>query len=73
MVDSSEQLIEKILDAHEMLGLDRFYGQVDWSGLPRALMEESLTRFATEIAPAVRRATVSDAACTVVPYQIREK
>ncbi len=62
MVGSSEELIEKILDAHAMLGLDRFYGQVDWGGLPRTLVEESITRFATEIAPVVRRATAPDAA-----------
>ena len=34
MIGSSEQLIEKILDAHEVLGLDRFLGQIDWGGLP---------------------------------------
>jgi hypothetical protein len=34
MIGSSEQLIEKILDAHQALGLDRFLGQIDWGGLP---------------------------------------
>ena len=29
MIGSTEQLIEKILDAHEVLGLDRFLGQID--------------------------------------------
>jgi hypothetical protein len=48
----------KILDAHALLGLDRFFGQVDRGGLPRELVEESVTRYATEIAPAAVRAAV---------------
>lgn len=56
MIGSSAQLIEKILDAHQVLGLDRFFGQIDWGGLPRALVEEAVSRYATEIAPAVRAA-----------------
>jgi alkanesulfonate monooxygenase SsuD/methylene tetrahydromethanopterin reductase-like flavin-dependent oxidoreductase (luciferase family) len=57
MIGSSEQLIEKILDAHEVLGLDRFLGQIDWGGLPRAAVEDSISRYAEQIAPAVRAAT----------------
>jgi alkanesulfonate monooxygenase SsuD/methylene tetrahydromethanopterin reductase-like flavin-dependent oxidoreductase (luciferase family) len=59
MIGSSEEITEKILDAHELLGIDRFFGQFDWGGLPRALVEDSLHRYATEIAPAVRAATGS--------------
>ena len=60
MIGSSDELTEKILDADRVLGgLDRFYGQVDWGGLPRPLVEASITRFATEIAPAVRTASAS--------------
>jgi alkanesulfonate monooxygenase SsuD/methylene tetrahydromethanopterin reductase-like flavin-dependent oxidoreductase (luciferase family) len=59
MVGSSEELIEKILDAHKVLGVDRFFGQIDWGGLPRRLVEESIYRYATEIAPAVREATAT--------------
>jgi hypothetical protein len=54
MIGSTEQLTEKILDAQQVLGLDRFFGQIDWGGLPKALVEESITRYATEMAPAVR-------------------
>jgi alkanesulfonate monooxygenase SsuD/methylene tetrahydromethanopterin reductase-like flavin-dependent oxidoreductase (luciferase family) len=54
MIGSSEQITEKILDARDMLGIDRFFGQFDWGGLPRGLIVESLHRYATEIAPAVR-------------------
>ena len=42
MIGSSEQLIEKILDAHEVLGLDRFLGQIDWGGLPRGAVSDSI-------------------------------
>lgn len=59
MIGSAEQLIEKILDAHEVLGLDRFLGQIDWGGLPRAAVEDSISRYAEQIAPAVRAATGS--------------
>jgi alkanesulfonate monooxygenase SsuD/methylene tetrahydromethanopterin reductase-like flavin-dependent oxidoreductase (luciferase family) len=54
MVGSSDQITEKILDARKLLGIDRFFGQFDWGGLPRALVEDSLHRYATEIAPVVR-------------------
>jgi hypothetical protein len=56
MIGSSEQLIEKILDAHQALRLDRFLGQIDWGGLPRAAVCDSIHRYAGEIAPAVRAA-----------------
>jgi alkanesulfonate monooxygenase SsuD/methylene tetrahydromethanopterin reductase-like flavin-dependent oxidoreductase (luciferase family) len=62
MVGSAAELVERILHAHEVLGLDRFMGQVDWGGLPPELVEASITRFATEVAPAVRTATASLAA-----------
>ena len=44
MIGSSAQLIEKILDAHQALGLDRFFGQIDWGGLPKTLVEDSINR-----------------------------
>jgi len=56
MIGSSEQVAEKILDLRETLGIDRFFGQVDWGGLPRELVVASITRLATEIAPIVRGA-----------------
>jgi alkanesulfonate monooxygenase SsuD/methylene tetrahydromethanopterin reductase-like flavin-dependent oxidoreductase (luciferase family) len=62
MIGSSEQLIEKILDAHQALGLDRFLGQIDWGGLPRAAVSDSIHRYAEEIAPAVRSALTAPAA-----------
>jgi alkanesulfonate monooxygenase SsuD/methylene tetrahydromethanopterin reductase-like flavin-dependent oxidoreductase (luciferase family) len=57
MIGSVEEVAAKILDAHRILGgIDRFFGQADWGGLPRELVEASITRLATEIAPAVRAA-----------------
>ena len=61
MIGSSAQLIEKILDAHQVLGLDRFFGQIDWGGLPRTLVADSVNRYATEIGPAVRAAITTGA------------
>jgi alkanesulfonate monooxygenase SsuD/methylene tetrahydromethanopterin reductase-like flavin-dependent oxidoreductase (luciferase family) len=60
MIGSSDELVEKILEANQVLGgIDRFYGQIDWGGLPRPLVEASIARFANEIAPAVRVALAS--------------
>jgi hypothetical protein len=58
LTGSSNQLIEKILDAQQALGIDRFLAQIDWCGLPKAAAEDSLNRYATEIASAIR-ATVT--------------
>jgi hypothetical protein len=38
------------------LGLDRIFAQVDWGGLPSGLVEESIARYASDIAPALRAA-----------------
>jgi len=57
MIGAAEEITTKILDAHATLGgIDRFYGQVDWGGLPRELVQASISLLASEIAPAVRAA-----------------
>ncbi|WP_418605767.1 LLM class flavin-dependent oxidoreductase [Georgenia sp. SUBG003] len=56
LVGGPEQVSARILDLHERLGVDRFLGQVDFGGMPRAMVEESVGRFAEEVAPAVRAA-----------------
>ncbi|MCM3923166.1 LLM class flavin-dependent oxidoreductase [Frankia sp. AiPs1] len=61
MIGTPAQLIEKILDAHQTLGLDRFYGQIDWGGLPREQVADSIHRFADAVAPVVRAHTDSQA------------
>jgi len=40
--------------AAKALDLDRIFAQVDWGGLPPELAGESIARYATEIAPALR-------------------
>jgi alkanesulfonate monooxygenase SsuD/methylene tetrahydromethanopterin reductase-like flavin-dependent oxidoreductase (luciferase family) len=54
MIGSASEITDKLLDAINSLGLDRVYAQVDWGGLPRGLVEESIARYASEIAPALR-------------------
>ena len=54
MVGSADEITDKLLDAVQTLGLDRIFAQVDWGGLPAALVSESIARYATEIAPALR-------------------
>ncbi len=56
MIGSAGQVTDKLLDAVKALSLDRIFAQVDWGGLPAGLVEESIARYATEIAPALRSA-----------------
>lgn len=55
LIGTPEQLIEKILTIHHSIGIDRFYGQIDWGGLPRGVVEESITVFGEQIAPILRQ------------------
>lgn len=57
MLGGPEQVAAKILDLRDLLGIDRFLGQIDFGGMPREMVEESLERFAREVAPVVRAAT----------------
>ena len=56
MIGSAAEVTEKLLAAAKALGLDRIFAQVDWGGLPTGLVEESIARYATEIAPTLRSA-----------------
>jgi alkanesulfonate monooxygenase SsuD/methylene tetrahydromethanopterin reductase-like flavin-dependent oxidoreductase (luciferase family) len=56
MIGSAGEITDKLADAVKTLGLDRVFAQVDWGGLPSALVEESIARYATDIAPALRAA-----------------
>jgi len=57
LVGSPQQIVEKILYQHEMYGHNRFLAQIDVGGLPYAQVEQIIDLFASEVAPAVRRAT----------------
>lgn len=56
MVGGPEELTQKTLDLRDVLGVDRFFAQVDFGGMPRAMVEASIERLATQVAPAVRGA-----------------
>jgi alkanesulfonate monooxygenase SsuD/methylene tetrahydromethanopterin reductase-like flavin-dependent oxidoreductase (luciferase family) len=56
MIGSAGEITDKLFDAVKTFRLDRVYAQVDWGGLPAGLVEESIARYATEIAPALRAA-----------------
>jgi len=53
---SPDEVAAKIVATHGHLGMDRVGLQMDWSGVPQALVLESIELFATEVAPRVRRA-----------------
>jgi alkanesulfonate monooxygenase SsuD/methylene tetrahydromethanopterin reductase-like flavin-dependent oxidoreductase (luciferase family) len=56
MIGSAGEITDKLTDAVKALSLDRIYAQVDWGGLPASLVEDSIARYASEIAPALRAA-----------------
>ena len=56
---SPDEVAAKIVSVHSHLGMDRVGLQMDWSGVPQAMMLESIELFATEVAPRVRKALAS--------------
>jgi alkanesulfonate monooxygenase SsuD/methylene tetrahydromethanopterin reductase-like flavin-dependent oxidoreductase (luciferase family) len=54
-VGSPEQIIEKILYQHEVLGHSRFLAQIDIGGQPFAKVAAAIELLATKIAPSVRK------------------
>jgi alkanesulfonate monooxygenase SsuD/methylene tetrahydromethanopterin reductase-like flavin-dependent oxidoreductase (luciferase family) len=61
MVGSPQEIVDKIMRQRAVLGgLDRFMGQIDLGGLSRHDVLASLERFATEVAPVLRRETTQD-------------
>ncbi|MFD2055768.1 LLM class flavin-dependent oxidoreductase [Mesorhizobium calcicola] len=57
MVGSSSEITERLLFAHEVLGIDRFLAQIDVGSLPFSEVAAVIERLGTQIAPALRRAT----------------
>jgi alkanesulfonate monooxygenase SsuD/methylene tetrahydromethanopterin reductase-like flavin-dependent oxidoreductase (luciferase family) len=53
MVGEPAQVAEKFLDLHAELGVDRFLGQIDFGGMPRQMVRDSIARFGETVAPAV--------------------
>ncbi len=57
IVGSPQEVIDKILRHREILGVDRFVGQIEVGSLPGELVNASLELFADEVAPVLRRET----------------
>ncbi|MFE7795825.1 LLM class flavin-dependent oxidoreductase [Streptomyces sp. NPDC057460] len=57
MTGSPQEVIDKILAERELLGLDRFMGQIDFGGMPTGMVNDSIELLATEVAPVIRRET----------------
>ena len=56
---SPQEVIDKILWEHELLGHDRFLAQIGLGGLPYTDTARSIELLATEVLPVVRRETSS--------------
>jgi probable LLM family oxidoreductase len=56
-VGSPQEVIDKILWEHEILGHDRFLAQIGLGGLPFAATARSIDLLATEVLPVIRRET----------------
>jgi len=56
VVGSPQEVIDKILTEHSLLGLSRFMGQIDFGAMPARMVDSSIELLATEIAPAIREA-----------------
>ncbi len=56
-VGSPQQIIEKILQQHELFGHQRFMAQMDIGGIPYSRVAEAIEMLAIEVAPVVRRET----------------
>lgn len=57
MVGSVQQVIDKILYAHELFGNTRFLAQAAIGNVPHAQIMKSIELFGTQVVPAIRRAT----------------
>lgn len=58
-VGSPQQVIDAIMRRVELLGIDRFLGQIDVGNLPWSMTLDSLELYMTEVAPVIRRETES--------------
>ncbi|WP_342430991.1 LLM class flavin-dependent oxidoreductase [Neobacillus sp. FSL H8-0543] len=56
-VGSPQQIVEKVLQQHELFGHKRFLAQVDIGGLPYHKVAKNIELLATEVAPMIKKAT----------------
>ena len=59
LIGSPQQVIDKLMKHHELLGISRFIGQIDVGSMPSGMAQDSLELFATEVAPVLRKETAS--------------
>jgi alkanesulfonate monooxygenase SsuD/methylene tetrahydromethanopterin reductase-like flavin-dependent oxidoreductase (luciferase family) len=60
MIGTAEQILDKLAALYTDIGYDRIQALVDWGGLPAQLVEDSIHRVATDIAPHLRAMTGVD-------------
>ncbi|CAN5306382.1 LLM class flavin-dependent oxidoreductase [soil metagenome] len=53
-IGTVDAITDKLVALHELVEFERFQVLLDWGGLPDSLVDDSLTRLATEIAPVLR-------------------
>lgn len=53
MIGTQDQVADKLVAPHDAVGFDRVQALVDWGGLPKAVVQDSLSRLTTTIAPAL--------------------
>lgn len=56
---SPQEVIDKLLTLHEVLGITRYLGQIDIGGQPFTQVVKGLELFATKVAPVVRKETAA--------------
>jgi probable LLM family oxidoreductase len=61
-VGSPQQVIDEMMKRVELLGIDRFLGQIDVGNLPWTMINDSLELFMTEVLPVIKRETATTAA-----------
>jgi alkanesulfonate monooxygenase SsuD/methylene tetrahydromethanopterin reductase-like flavin-dependent oxidoreductase (luciferase family) len=54
---SPQEVIDKLMLQHEAYGTSRFFGQIDIGGQPHAEVMRGIERFATLVAPVIKRET----------------
>jgi alkanesulfonate monooxygenase SsuD/methylene tetrahydromethanopterin reductase-like flavin-dependent oxidoreductase (luciferase family) len=64
IVGSPQEVIDKILHHREVLGVDRYVGQIEVGSIPGEMVDASLELFANEVAPVIRRETAVTASPT---------
>lgn len=59
-IGSPQQIIEKILEQHELFGHQRYVGQMDFGGVPFNVIMKNIEVIGNEILPAIRKYTKPD-------------